>query len=56
MLLILLCFFAPAACDVYTFAELTHTVCVIQPEAGEHLVQVSGMEKSAGTHHYLETL
>lgn len=39
-----------------TFAELTHTMCVIQFEAAEDLVNVSGMEKTIASHHHLETL
>ncbi len=39
-----------------TFAELTHGVCVIQFEAAEDLVDVSGMEKPIASHHHLETL
>ena len=39
-----------------TFAGLTHRVCIIQFEAAENLVNVSGMEKPIASHHHLETL
>lgn len=39
-----------------TFAELTHSVCIIQFEAAKDLVNVSGMEKPIASYHHLETL
>lgn len=43
-------------CRLCTFAGLTHRVCIIQFEAAEDLVNVSGMEKPVASHHHLETL
>lgn len=38
------------------FAELTESVRIIEFEAAEDLVGVSGMAKSISSHHHLETL
>lgn len=39
-----------------TFLEHTHSVCIVQFEAAEDMVSVSGMEKPIASHHHLETL
>ena len=38
------------------FAELTHSECIVQFEAAEDLVNISGMQKPVASHHHLETL
>lgn len=49
--------FCVCACVcVHGCAELTHSVCVIQLEAAEDLVNVPGVEKPIASHHHLETL
>lgn len=52
-LLFSVCFLNTHFC---AFAELTQTVCIIELEAAEDLVDISCMQKPIASHHHLETL